>query len=107
LEVKQAKDAFRNGGKEYPAGSYVVPMAQSMQRLARTLLDTQTQMASEFVKEQERRRKKGLSSEIYDVTAWSLPLLYNVECVAAGEVSAGGFNPVRAHINRKAGFGAR
>jgi hypothetical protein len=46
-------------------------------------------MDPEFLKQQERRRSKRLASEIYDVTAWSLPLLYNIECVPlAGAVNA-------------------
>ena len=35
--------------------------------------------------EQERRRAKGLPDEIYDVTAWSLPILMGVEVVEAAE----------------------
>jgi hypothetical protein len=41
------------------------------------------------VKEQERRRKKRLDYEIYDVTGWSLPLAFDVECVALGAPLAG------------------
>jgi hypothetical protein len=52
-------------------------------------------MDEAFVKEQERLRKKKLPDEIYDVTAWSLPLSFNVECVAAKEASQGSFEPVK------------
>ena len=38
-----------------------------------------------FLKEQERRRKKKLGDEFYDVTAGSLPLMYNVEAVAVND----------------------
>lgn len=91
VEVRRAGAAFRNGGKEYPAGSYSVVVAQPRKRLVRALLDPQVPMDAEYVKEQERRRKKGLRDEIYDVTAWSLPLLYNVEAIGAAEVSQGQF----------------
>jgi hypothetical protein len=93
IEVKRAKTPFRSGGNEYPAGSYVVPLAQPAKRLVRTLLDTQVPMEEKFVKEQERRRAKRLPDEIYDVTAWSLPLLFNVEAVAGAETSAAEFEP--------------
>ncbi len=92
--VKRAPAAFRNGGKDYPAGTYVVSSAQARKRMVRTLLETKSEMDPAFVKEQERRRKKGLRDEIYDVTAWSLPMLYNVECVAASEASAGNFETI-------------
>jgi hypothetical protein len=96
IEVRRASATFRNAGKEYPAGSYSIPLAQPAKRLIRTLLDTNVPMEEEFLKEQERRRKKKLPDEIYDVTAWSLPLLHNVECVSSGEPSQGAFEPVKA-----------
>lgn len=96
VEVKRATAAFRNGGADYPAGSYVIRLAQPAKRLIRTLLDEQVPMDQEFVAEQERRRKKKLSHEIYDVTAWSLPLLFNVEAVKAASVSEGSFEAVKA-----------
>ncbi len=91
LEVKRARAAFRNGGREFPAGSYVVPAAQPGSRLARVLLEKQVSMDDEFLKEQERLRHKKLGDQIYDVTAWSLPLLYNVEAVPVKAASAGDF----------------
>ena len=100
VEVHRAAAAFRNGDAEYPAGSYVIRLAQPSKRLVRTLLDKQVAMEEEFVKEQERRRKKKLPDEIYDVTAWSLPLLYNVEAVAAASVSQGSFELVKAGEQR-------
>jgi hypothetical protein len=38
-------------------------------------------MKSDFIKRQEERVSKGLPDEIYDVTAWSLPLMFNVPIV--------------------------
>ena len=35
-------------------------------------------MGKAFEKEQARRDAKRLRDEIYDITAWSLPLLWNV-----------------------------
>jgi hypothetical protein len=91
VEVKRAAAAFKAGGREFPAGSYAIPLAQPSKRLIRTLLDRNVPMDPAFVKEQERRRRKKLPEEIYDVTAWSLPLAYNVEAVAVGEPVEGSF----------------
>ncbi len=82
VEVQQAGSDFRAGGKNYPAGSYVISLAQPAKRLIRTLMDTHVPMSEDFIAEQERRRSKGLGDQIYDVTAWSFPLMYNVETVA-------------------------
>lgn len=87
VELRQSPAAFQNAGKEYPAGSYVISSAQPRKRFLRAVLDTRNDMEPDFIKEQERRRKKKLGDEIYDVTGWSLPLLFNVECVPSGAVS--------------------
>ncbi|MCS6953368.1 MAG: M14 family zinc carboxypeptidase [Bryobacterales bacterium] len=96
VEVRRATAPFRNAGAEYPAGSYVISLAQPTKRLIRTLLDPHVPMDEAFIKEQERRRKKRLPDEVYDVTAWSLPAMFNVEAVAASETSSGNFEPFTA-----------
>jgi hypothetical protein len=91
VEVQRAKAEF--GG--YPAGSYVISMAQPMKRFIRTAIDPDVKLEEWFMKEQERRRKKKLPDEIYDVTGWSLPLVYNVECIGNAAASQGSFEPYK------------
>jgi len=90
-------------GGELGPGSYLIPADQPEYRKLRVLLDRTVEMDEDFIAEQERRRAKDLRDEIYDVTAWSLPLMFNidtVECsravvvesmdkVAPGEIPAG------------------
>lgn len=98
IEVKQATQAFSNAktrdygdgalqAREFPAGSYIVSLAQPAKRLARTLLDKQTDQDKEFLDEQKARNRKRQFEEFYDVTAWSLPLLYDVPCFVAEQAS--------------------
>ena len=95
IEVRKTTAPFRSGGKEYPAGTYVVSAAQPRKRFIRTLLDAQSPMEPDFLKEQERRRRRKLPDEIYDVTGWSLPQLYNVDCIPAAEASQAAFDLVK------------
>lgn len=81
IEVRRAGASFSACGQRFAAGSYVVSAAQPTKRLIRTLLDEKTEMDPEFVKRQQARVDKGLSDEIYDVTAWSLPLMFNVPVI--------------------------
>ncbi|MBS3744950.1 MAG: peptidase M14, partial [Wenzhouxiangellaceae bacterium] len=110
LLARHGIDTFRTAetvnacGGELEAGSYLVPANQPEYRKLRVLLDRNVEMDADFVAEQERRRGKDLRDEIYDVTAWSLPLMFNIdtiECgravavegmdkVAPGEIPAGG-----------------
>ncbi len=94
IEVRRSQGILKAGGKEYPSGSYAISLAQPRKRFIRALLDPQVTMEPDFIKEQERRRKKQLSGEIYDVTGWSLPMLFNVECAASAEPISGDFAPV-------------
>jgi len=97
VEIMQAKAGFRSGGREYPVGSYVISLAQPTKRLIRTLMDVDVPMEESFVEEQERRRSKRIGDQIYDVTAWSMPLMYNIESVPSSQTVLGDFelvNPV-------------
>ena len=89
VEIQRAEADFRAGGESYPAGSYVISLAQPSKRLIRTLLDVHVPMEDSFIAEQERRRSKGMGDQIYDVTAWSFPLMYNVDAVAVDRPVAG------------------
>ena len=81
IVVKQAEEAFQAGTQQMPVGTYIVPLAQPAGRLARNLLEPDIKMDDAFIKEQDRRRKARLGDQIYDVTAWSLPLMYDVDVV--------------------------
>ena len=66
-----------------PAGAYIVSNAQPTARMLRNLLDPKTEQSPEFIKKQEERRKMRLNDQIYDITAWNLPMLYDVELVTS------------------------
>lgn len=78
VEVSQAEHAFKACGTEFPAGSFIVDGAQPAHYMVRTLLDPEIAMDKAFLDDQERRRANNLPDEIYDVTAWSLPLMFNL-----------------------------
>lgn len=98
IEVKQANADFRACNVNYGAGAYFVDAAQPRKRMIRTLLDPQVDMETDFVAEQERRRAKNLDHDIYDVTAWSLPIMFNVDmnvCGRAVDVASTDVTPDR------------
>jgi hypothetical protein len=85
IEVSKTEESLKVGDRTLPVGTYVINTAQPAGRLLRNLMDPNTPQPEEFVKEQDRRRKKRLPDQIYDITAWSLPLAYDVEVVVAHE----------------------
>jgi len=86
IEVRQASRAFNICGKDYQAGSYFVSAAQPSYYLIRAVLDEQVDMDAAFIKSQEDRRANNLPDQMYDVTAWSLPLMYNLEMQRCNKV---------------------
>lgn len=107
IEVKRATDELRNertrdyfGGPEtarsFPTGTFVVSLAQPQKRLANVLLVQHQEMSVEFLQEQKRRYHRREGTDFYDLTGWSLPLLYDVECYAAADSSRGPIERVDA-----------
>jgi hypothetical protein len=75
--------------RTFPAGSWVIDMAQPEARLATALLEPRAIIDSAFVRKQldryERNRRRGEEAtrefyEFYDITAWSLPYTFGARC---------------------------
>jgi hypothetical protein len=110
VEVQAATEEFSACGGKHPAGTYLVGLRQPAQRLARVLLDPAIPMDEDYMKEQERLRAKNLPDEIYDVTTWALPLMFNVEAVQCSREPRGPFqvvSPVRVPPGRVHGGKAK
>lgn len=69
--------------RQIPAGSFQIPLAQPASRLAQVLLERQIDLAPEFLQRQLQRRADRFPDELYDVTAWSLPLAFGTDCFSA------------------------
>lgn len=71
--------------RHFAGGTWVAPSAQPLGNLVRALMEMEMPLAEDFVDEQRQRVEDDLDAAFYDVTAWSLPLAFNVETwVAAG-----------------------
>jgi hypothetical protein len=64
--------------RTFMAGTWVVDTAQPLGSLARTLLERSPELGDEFLDRQRERLERGTGTEFYDITAWSLPLAFNV-----------------------------
>jgi hypothetical protein len=94
IEVRRAEEPLKMGARTIPPGAFLVSNAQPSGRLIRNLLDPHTAQDDPFVQEQDRRRKLRLGDQIYDITAWSLPLLFDVEVVSSPAVFTGKATPI-------------
>ncbi len=91
VEVDRATAEFNACSETYPAGTYVIRADQPAKRFVRTLLEVNVPMEADFLVEQERRRSENLPDEIYDVTGWSLPLMFNIEAHTCNRTPSGDF----------------
>ena len=98
IDVGRAARPITIGSRELPAGTFVVEAAQPTGRLIRNLLEPHVGQPEAFVAEQDRRRRKRLAHQIYDVTGWSLPHLFDVEVVPVDKVPAVPTTPLAAEL---------
>jgi hypothetical protein len=66
------------GQYDFPTGTLLIDAAQPEGRLIRALLDPVTPVPEDFLAEARARVERGESARFYDISAWSLPLLFNL-----------------------------
>ncbi|MBI4466983.1 MAG: hypothetical protein HY656_06120 [Acidobacteria bacterium] len=77
VEVHRAGKAFKADDKEYPAGTYVILMAQPFRAYAKDMLEIQKHP------DPKTMPPGAMADQPYDVTAWTLPLQMGVEAKEA------------------------
>ena len=91
VTVKKSTDI--NGkpvsNRRFGKGTLLVRSDQPRHLLINTLLTRDIPMDAAYIKKELERQKAELSSTIYDVTAWSLPLAYNTAMyISAADIKA-------------------
>ncbi|MCI0413852.1 hypothetical protein L0222_13760 [bacterium] len=100
VEVRQLQNDFKVEAYGYYSegmsthsfrkGDYVISLEQPLKRLLRSLFDKETLPDKKFLEEEEQRRKDKEPSEFYDISAWSLPLAYNLDAYWSTEPAPAG-----------------
>ncbi|MFW6175288.1 MAG: M14 family metallopeptidase [Acidobacteriota bacterium] len=93
------------GERTFPPGTLVVEASQPRNRLVRALLAPEVPLAPDFLEEARARVDRAESPRFYDVTAWSLPLLFDLEAYGATAGDSPPTEPVTAEeLDRPAPF---
>ena len=103
LSSRSAHSYLSRGGaaaaRTFPAGSYVIDLNQPQRRLAKGMLEPDAQMQTSFITREQakyqRNRRRGEDAEkedygFYDITAWSLPLSFNLDAYWTEDAGATG-----------------
>jgi hypothetical protein len=79
VEIDRAEATFTANEKEYPAGTYVIRMAQPFRAFAKDLLEIQKHP------DPAKMPAGAMADRPYDVTGWTLPLQMGVKAVEVKE----------------------
>ncbi|NOX38399.1 MAG: hypothetical protein GXO78_12775 [Calditrichaeota bacterium] len=88
FHVKNLRDYWGRqwSRKEMPAGTYIIRLQQPQGILAQALLQFDVPFPVDFLKEEREAILREGGTRIYDINAWSLPLLFGVEAYVATTV---------------------
>jgi len=96
VEVFHASGPVQLADRTLPMeGTFIVPLTQPSSRMARMLLAPDVPMDQDFLRRQEDFRARREETEIYDVTAWSQSLLWDVKVLEAQRPTGAQGDPVR------------
>ena len=63
----------------FPAGTILIPNRQPLARLLAAMLEFDPRMSPEYLTTERRELLRFGRSKIYDITGWSIPMLFDVE----------------------------
>jgi len=80
-EFRNVSDREGNpvGNQSFGPGTYLVEAFQPRMRFIRMLLEPHIQIPEEFLAEARERVNRGENPRFYDITSWSLPLMFNLQ----------------------------
>ncbi len=123
IEVHAAKNEFvaRNvvgltreklASKKFAAGSYVLPFSQPMGSLLKTIFDFDPRMTTSFLEDERDELEKRAETKLYEVSAWSVPMAFDVEAYEVGSFGGAATEELAASaaadgqvVNRGATYG--
>ena len=101
VEVRYVTGAVTVDGRTLPErGTYIVPLDQPANGLAHDLLDAHVPMDEDFMQRQIERRANRQRDEMYDVTAWSQSLLWDVEVIPSEQATGMAGDRLQSEVSR-------
>ncbi|MEX0945579.1 MAG: hypothetical protein WDZ38_07860, partial [Balneolaceae bacterium] len=67
------------GNSTFEPGTYVIEASQPRMAFIRNLLEAKIEIPKNFLDEARDRVERGENPRFYDITSWSLPLLFNLQ----------------------------
>ena len=74
------------GDLEMPVGTLIVCVDQPLRALVQAILSFDIRLPTKFLEVERKEILEKNDTKLYEITAWSLPLAYNVECYYTEEL---------------------
>ena len=97
VEVKQAEADFKNvvhgymndqsETRNFQKGDYIISLDQPLKRLILNVFEKEVPFSTSFLEAEQKRREDEEPSELYDITAWALPLAQYTDTYWTGTTS--------------------
>jgi hypothetical protein len=104
IEIKQAQADFASTVHGYDSdtaqkqnfqkGDYIISLEQPLKRLIQVIFEKESAFDKSFLEAEEKRKKESEPTELYDITAWSLPLSYGISTYWTNTVTNANATPV-------------
>jgi hypothetical protein len=72
--------------KSFPEGTYIISLFQPLRPLAHAILEFDPRMITAFLKTERESLEKGKGTRMYEVSAWSMLLAYNVDAYISSDL---------------------
>ena len=105
FSVNSAKNYWEKAAKSHklPKGTYMIRTNQPLRHLINAVMEFDPRMSTEFLKWERETIEKGKeATKLYEVSAWSLPMAYDVEAYASNTAAPVKTSPVKT-IPKSAG----
>jgi hypothetical protein len=66
-------------GRRFPRGTLYIPTRQPLARLVAAMLEFDPRMSEKFLADERRELLRFGNSKLYDITGWSIPMLFDVD----------------------------
>ena len=104
IEVKQAKSPFnatvhsyfkeKPETIEFQSGDYIIPLEQPLKRLIQVMFEKEPLFEKSFLEAEAKRREEDEPTELYDITAWSMPLAMGLDAYWSSSRTTTAIQPI-------------
>ncbi len=88
FKVGSVKDVYNEtySNKKFPSGTYIIKTAQPTGALAKAILEFDLHLKKEFLEEERRELEKFGDTKMYEISAWSVSMAYNLDAYETNSV---------------------